>query len=81
NPLLRFGAMALGAVILPLAVLAAVATGLRVGQYGYTPERLWAIVFVGIALLYGLAYLGALILGRLQWTVRVRPANLTLAFL
>ncbi|WP_204336616.1 hypothetical protein, partial [Proteus mirabilis] len=31
--------------------------------------------------LYGLAYLGALILGRLQWTVRVRPANLTLAFL
>jgi hypothetical protein len=79
NPLLRYGAMVLGAVILPLAVLAAVATGLRIGQYGYTPERLWAIVFVGIALLYGAAYLGSLIFGRLAWTSRVRPANLVLA--
>jgi hypothetical protein len=80
NPLLRYGAMVLGAVILPLAVLAAVATGLRVAQYGYTPERLWAIVFVGIALLYGAAYLGSLITGRIAWTSRVRPANLGLAF-
>lgn len=79
NPLLRYGAMVLGAVILPLAVLAAVATGLRVGQYGYTPERLWAVVFVGIALLYGAAYLGSLAVGRLAWTSRVRPANLVLA--
>ncbi|NIJ63815.1 hypothetical protein FHR20_000746 [Sphingomonas leidyi] len=81
NRLLRYGAMLLAMVILPLAVLAAVATGLRVGQYGYTPERLWAIVFVGIAILYGAAYLGSLVLGRLAWTVRVRPANLALAFL
>jgi hypothetical protein len=80
NPLLRYGAMVLGAVILPLAVLAAVATGLRVFQYGYTPERLWAVVFVGIALLYGAAYLGSLITGRIAWTSRVRPANLALAF-
>lgn len=81
NPLLRYGGMLLAVVILPLAVLAAVATGLRVGQYGYTPERLWAIVFVGIAILYGAAYLGSLVLGRLAWTLRVRPANLALAFL
>lgn len=81
NPLLRYGAMLLAVVILPLAVLAAIATGLRVGQYGYTPERLWAIVFVGIAILYGAAYLGSLVLGRLAWTARVRPANLALAFL
>lgn len=80
NPALRYGAMVLGAVILPLAVLAAVATGLRVFQYGFTPERLWAIVFVGIALLYGAAYLGSLITGRIAWTSRVRPANLALAF-
>ena len=81
NLLLRYGAMLLAVVILPLAVLAAIATGLRVGQYGYTPERLWAIVFVGIAILYGAAYLGSLVLGRLAWTTRVRPANLALAFL
>ncbi|MBC7017828.1 DUF4153 domain-containing protein, partial [Salmonella enterica subsp. enterica serovar Enteritidis] len=42
---------------------------------------LWAIVFVGIAILYGAAYLGSLVLGRLAWTTRVRPANLALAFL
>ncbi len=80
NPVLRYGAMVLGGVLLPLAILAAVATGLRVGQYGYTPERLWAVVFVGIALLYGTAYLGSLLIGRLGWARWVRPANLGLAF-
>ncbi|NYT39412.1 DUF4153 domain-containing protein [Sphingomonas sp. R-74633] len=81
NPLLRYGAMVLAAVILPLAVLAAFATSLRVGQYGYTPERLWAVVFVTIACLWGTAYLVALVRGRMQWTQRVRPANLVLAVL
>ena len=79
-PLLRYGAMGLGVVMLPLAVLAAIAIGLRVGQYGFTPERLWAIVFVGIACLWGAAYLVALALGRLDWSRRVRPMNLVLAF-
>lgn len=80
-PLLRYAAMVLAAVILPLGGLAAVATGLRIGQYGYTPERLWAVVFVGIACLWGAAYLVALARGRLRWTERVRPANLVLAAL
>ncbi|MDP5277878.1 DUF4153 domain-containing protein [Sphingomonas sp. DG1-23] len=79
-PLLRYGAMGLGAVMLPLAVLAAIAIGLRVGQYGFTPERLWAIVFVALACLWGAAYFGALVLGRLDWGTRVRPLNLILAF-
>ena len=79
-PLLRYGAMGLAAVMLPLALLAAVATGLRVGQYGFTPERLWAIVFVAIACLWAGAYLAALIFGRLHWAARVRPMNLVLAF-
>ncbi|MBB4097107.1 DUF4153 domain-containing protein [Sphingomonas kyeonggiensis] len=79
NPLLRYSAMVLAAVILPLAILAAVATGLRIGQYGYTPERLWAVVFVGVALCWGLAYFGALAIRRLGWTRLVRRANLVLA--
>ncbi|MCX8475819.1 MAG: DUF4153 domain-containing protein [Sphingomonas sp.] len=79
-PLLRYGAMGLGVVMLPLAILAAIATGLRIGQYGFTPERLWAIVFVGIACLWGAAYLVSLVLGRLDWSTRVRPLNLVLAF-
>lgn len=80
SPLLRYGAMGLAAVMLPLAVLAAVAISLRIGQYGFTPERLWAVVFVALACLWGAAYLYALVRGRLDWAARIRPLNLTLAF-
>lgn len=79
-PLLRYGAMGLAAVMLPLAILATIAVSLRTGQYGFTPERLWAIVFVGLACLWGAGYLVALVLGRRDWMARVRPINLVLAF-
>jgi hypothetical protein len=79
-PPVRYGAMGLAAVMLPLAVLAAIATSLRTGQYGFTPERLWAIVFGSLACLYGAAYLLALVRGRLGWAARARPLNLQLAF-
>jgi hypothetical protein len=81
NPVLRWGAMALGLAILPLAVIAAIATGLRIGQYGFTPDRLWALVFVILATAYGIAYLVSLVRGRWNWAARVRPANLHLAFI
>lgn len=80
NPVLRLGAMALGAALLPLAVLAAIAIGLRIGQYGFTPDRLWAAVFAGLANAYGLAYLASLGLGRMDWAPIVRRANVALAF-
>jgi len=79
-PLLKFGAMGLGLVVFPLAVIAAIAIGLRIGQYGYTPERLWALTFVVIATAFALAYLVSLLRGRLDWATVVRPANLRLAF-
>ncbi|MEO7688988.1 MAG: DUF4153 domain-containing protein [Sphingomonas sp.] len=80
NPVLRWGAMALGLAALPLCVIAAIATGLRIDQYGFTPDRLWALVFVILATAYGVAYFGSLVLGRSGWTVRIRPANLRMAF-
>ena len=80
NPLLRFGAMALAVAALPLAVIAAIATGLRVGQYGLTPDRLWAVVFVALASAYGVAYLLALARARGRWAALVRASNLQLAF-
>lgn len=79
-PLLKYGAMGLALVMLPLGVIAAVAIGLRIGQYGFTPERLWALTFVILACAYGLAYLVSLVRGRLDWAAKVRPANLNLAF-
>jgi hypothetical protein len=77
---LRWGATALALVILPLAVIAAIATALRVGQYGFTPDRLWALTFVAIACAYGIAYLAAVIRRRQGWADAARPANLGLAF-
>jgi hypothetical protein len=79
-PLLKYGAMGLALVVFPLAVIAAIATGLRINQYGFTPERLWALTFVVIATAYALAYLVSLLRGRLYWAEVVRPANLRLAF-
>ncbi|CAN5369725.1 hypothetical protein BH09PSE4_BH09PSE4_11930 [soil metagenome] len=80
NPVLRWGALALAAAMLPLAVIASIATGLRIGQYGFTPDRLWALVFVAVAVAYGVAYWVAIARGRLNWAEKVRPANLNLAF-
>lgn len=78
-PPLRYGAMALAAAMLPLALIAAISTGLRIAQYGLTPERIWAVIFTAIAVAYGLAYLVALARRRLGWADEARPANLRLA--
>lgn len=80
NPVLRAGAAMLAVAMLPLAVIAAIATGLRIDQYGYTPDRLWALAFVVVAVAYGVAYLVALVRGRRGWAAQVLPANLTLGF-
>lgn len=80
NPVLRYGAMALGLAMLPLVAIAAVATGLRIDQHGFTPERLWGLTFVVIASAYGLAYLVSLARGRTGWAPLVRSSNTLLAF-
>ena len=80
NPVLRWAAMALALAILPLTVIAAIATGLRISQYGLTPDRLWALTFVVLASAYGLTYIVSLARGRMNWAAYVRPANLNLAF-
>ena len=77
--LLRWAAMALGVTILPLAVIAAVSIGFRIDQHGLTPDRLWAVVFTGIACAYGVAYLIAITPRRTDWAMPVRIANLRLA--
>lgn len=81
NRVLRWAAMILALAIFPLAVIAAVATGLRIGQYGFTPERLWALTFVVLASVVAVAYLVSIIRGRAGWAEKVRPANLNLAML
>jgi len=81
NRVLRWAALALAVVILPLAGIAAIATGLRIGQYGFTPDRLWALTFVLLASVVAVAYLVSVIRGRAGWAEKVRPANLHLAII
>jgi hypothetical protein len=75
----RLSAMALAAVMAPLALVAAISTWLRIEQYGFTPERLWAIVFVTVVLAVSFTYAWTVARGRLGWSARVRPANVRLA--
>lgn len=77
--LLRLTALPLALVMLPLGIVAAISTGKRVGQYGLTPDRFWAITFVAVALACGLAYLAAILLRRRAWAHGIRRANIGLA--
>ncbi|MEE4451557.1 DUF4153 domain-containing protein [Novosphingobium resinovorum] len=79
SPLLRTSVGALGVSMLPLALIAALSTGLRIHQYGLTPDRLWAVIFTGIACAYGLAYIVTLAHRRLEAAAYLRTANLRLA--
>jgi Domain of unknown function (DUF4153) len=79
SPALRWAAIALALVMPPLAFVAAVSTGKRIGQYGLTPDRLWACIFVLAAAAFALAYLYALVRGRAAWPEALRRANIALA--
>lgn len=77
----RWAAAALAAVVLPLAIVAAVSTGKRIAQHGFTPDRLWAAVFVAITVAAAAAYLFALLRGRTGWPDLLRTLNLRIAIL
>lgn len=79
NPVLRWAALVLVAIVLPLAAIAFYAMHLRVLQYGWTPERLWGFVAVLIALAYGLAGLWAVVRGRKDFDDVLRPLQQKLA--
>lgn len=80
--------MAANAVMPVLAILAGSAILLRVGQYGWSPARFYMALLTGVALAYGLAYAGSVIVWRGAWmggVVRFNPilalGMLTLAIL
>jgi hypothetical protein len=79
SPILAWGAMALGAAMLPLAIVAAISMSKRIGQYGFSPDRLWAAIVVAVAVLVSAAYLFALVRGRLNWAPLLRRTNVAIA--
>jgi hypothetical protein len=76
---IRWAAAALAAVVLPLAIVAAVSTGKRIAQHGFTPDRLWAAVFVAITVAGAAAYLFAVVRGGARWPALLRSVNLRVA--
>ena len=76
NRVMRIAGWILAAVILPLAVFAAVSMGLRLGQYGLAPERLWGLVAIVVACACGVGYWVALVRGRKAgWAGYLRKAT------
>ncbi|MFU7528848.1 DUF4153 domain-containing protein [Qipengyuania sp. ASV99] len=78
--LLRIAGFVLALGILPLAVMAAVSMGTRIAQHGLSPERLWALIAIAVAVAYGVAYFVSALRGRRDgWRGYLRQANLHLA--
>jgi hypothetical protein len=53
--------------------------GQRIGQYGWTPERIWGAIAVAIALSYGAAAWWAVFKGRMDFDDPLRPLQTKLA--
>jgi hypothetical protein len=79
NIWMRRAALLLVVCVLPLAFFAALSMGQRIGQYGWTPERIWGAVAVGIALAYGAAAWWAVFKGRQDFDEPLRPLQTKLA--
>jgi hypothetical protein len=78
----QWAALILALGIFPLTVFAAVSMGTRIAQHGLSPERLWALIAIVVATVFGVAYLAAFIRGRMAgWRDTLRKSNLHLAVL
>ena len=79
NKWLRRAALLLVLCILPLAILAGLSMGQRIGQYGWTPERIWGAIAVGVAIAYGLMGWWAIWKGRSEYDGQLRDLQVKLA--
>lgn len=79
NALLRWAAPVLAVAVLPLAGIAYFSMQLRIGQYGWTPERIWGLIATLIALAYGIIGLWAVVKGRRDFDDLLRPLQQKLA--
>lgn len=77
--IMRAAAFVLALGILPLAILAAISMGTRIDAYGLSPERIWGLIAIAVAVAYGVAYFVAAIRSRKHGWVTQRQANLHLA--
>ena len=80
HALLRLSARLAAVLVLPLALIAAYALSLRVGQYGWSPDRIAAALCIAVALFYAGGYLWAVLeplrKDRGAWLPRVAIVNI-----
>jgi hypothetical protein len=76
---LMWSAMALALTVLPLAIIAAISIAQRIGQYGWTPERIWGVIAVGVAITYGAASWWSACRARRDFDDVLRPLQITMA--
>jgi len=79
NIWLRRAALLLVFCVLPLGFFAALSMGQRIGEYGWTPERIWGAIAVAVALAYGAAAWWAVFKGRQSFDGPLRPLQTKLA--
>ena len=77
--ILQWSAQALVLTVLPLAFIAALSIGQRIGQYGWTPERIWGVIAVGVAIVYGAASWWSVWRGRRDFDDTLRPLQTRIA--
>ncbi|QIK79566.1 DUF4153 domain-containing protein [Sphingomonas piscis] len=76
---LLLSALILILTILPLGLLSAWSLGQRIGQYGWTPERMWGVVAIGVTIAYGAAGWWSAIRRQLEFDEALRPVQIKLA--
>jgi len=77
--LLRFAASAAAIGLLPIAIIATYGLSLRVGQYGWTNQRVIAAACVVVALGYAVGY-GWAVIRRGKWLERLELCNIVMSF-
>ena len=78
SPVLQRSAQGMALILPVMAGLAGWAVWQRVAQHGWTPERLFVALVVGVGLAYGASYAVAVLRGA-GWMQRVRRANIGIA--
>ena len=77
--ILKWAARLAGLLLIPISLLAAYGLSLRIGQYGLTPDRIFAAALVIIATGYAVGY-GVAALGQGGWMKALELTNIVQAF-
>jgi hypothetical protein len=80
--LLRYAELIASFALVPLVLIAAHALGLRVGQYGWTVDRITSLACVVAGLCYAIGYAAGAVLSLMgrPWMQTLQPVNIATSF-